>query len=138
MVFTRFVQIGRVALINYGADTGKLCVIVNVLDLNRVLVDGPLTLTGVARQKIPTKRLILTDYVVKIPIGARPSTLEKALKFEGVLDKYAASKEGTLLTVKKARATATDFDRFKLMVARKTMARAVQVKLAKLRKQQKA
>ena len=134
MVFTRFVQIGRVALINYGEDAGKLCVIVNVVSLTNVLVDGPVTVTGVNRQKISTKRLTLTDFVLKVPVGARASTLAKALKAEDILNKFAASKEGKKMAIKKARAETTDFDRFKLMVARKTKARAIKVKLAALRK----
>lgn len=36
MPFTRNVEIGRVALINYGAEAGKLVVIVDVVDHNRV------------------------------------------------------------------------------------------------------
>jgi hypothetical protein len=34
--FTRFVEIGRVALINYGPDAGKLCTIIDIIDSNRV------------------------------------------------------------------------------------------------------
>jgi len=135
MVFTKFVQIGRVAQINYGEDAGKLCVIVNVLSLGRVLVDGPLTVTGVARQKIPVKRLSLTEFVIKVPVGARASTLAKVLKADDIIAKFGASKVGKKMAIKKARAESTDFDRFKLMVARKTKARAVRVKLAGLRKQ---
>lgn len=36
MGYSRFVEVGRVAMINYGEDYGKLCVIMNVLDHNRV------------------------------------------------------------------------------------------------------
>ena len=36
MGFTRFVEIGRVCLINFGADAGKLCTIVDILDGQRV------------------------------------------------------------------------------------------------------
>ena len=36
MGYTRFVEIGRVALVNYGEQYGKLCVIMDVLDHNRV------------------------------------------------------------------------------------------------------
>ena len=35
--FKRFVEVGRVALINYGSDEGKLCVIVEIIDGNKVL-----------------------------------------------------------------------------------------------------
>ena len=34
--FKRFVEIGRVALVNYGKEYGRLVVIVDVVDQNRV------------------------------------------------------------------------------------------------------
>lgn len=34
--FKRFVEIGRVALVNYGKEYGRLVVIVDVIDHNRV------------------------------------------------------------------------------------------------------
>ena len=37
--FKRFVEIGRVALVNYGTDYGRLVVIVDVVDQNRVSVE---------------------------------------------------------------------------------------------------
>lgn len=37
--FKRFVEIGRVALVNYGEDYGRLVVIVDVVDQNRVRTD---------------------------------------------------------------------------------------------------
>lgn len=37
-MYKRLVEIGRVALINSGPDEGKLCVIVDVVDQNRVSV----------------------------------------------------------------------------------------------------
>lgn len=36
MPFKRYVEIGRVALINYGPEFGKLVVITDVIDQNRV------------------------------------------------------------------------------------------------------
>ncbi len=54
MGFKRFVEVGRVALINYGPDEGKLAVIIDIVDQNKCLVDGPSS--GVARQVIPYKR----------------------------------------------------------------------------------
>jgi len=35
-VFTRFVEVGRVVLINYGPDNGKLATIIDVVDAKRV------------------------------------------------------------------------------------------------------
>lgn len=36
MPFRRYVEIGRVAVVNYGPEAGKLVVIVDVVDRNRV------------------------------------------------------------------------------------------------------
>ena len=38
MPFKRYVEIGRIALVNYGPDCGKLVVISDVVDQNRVSV----------------------------------------------------------------------------------------------------
>lgn len=70
MSFKRFVELGRVALIQFGPDEGKLCTIVDVVDHNRVLVDGPEPLTGVHRQAINLKRLMLTDIKLKAKLNA--------------------------------------------------------------------
>ena len=49
MPFKKFVEIGRVAVLNGdGPNKGKIAAIVNVIDQNRVLVDGPTS--GVLRQ----------------------------------------------------------------------------------------
>ena len=70
MSFVRFVEIGRVCLITYGPDAGKLATIVNILDNNRVLVDGPMPLTGVHRHAINLKRVQLTDIVVPAKLNS--------------------------------------------------------------------
>jgi large subunit ribosomal protein L14e len=70
-VYTRFIEIGRVALVNFGPDAGKLCTIIDILDQNRVLVDGPANITGVHRQLLTMKRLTLTDFKVVIGRQAR-------------------------------------------------------------------
>merc|ERR1712151_354499 len=77
MTFKRFVEVGRVAIICYGPDAGKLCTIVNILDHNRVLVDGPMPITSVHRHEIGVKRIMLTDLKVTIPINASQKKLVK-------------------------------------------------------------
>ena len=47
--------------VNFGHETGKLAVIVNILNENRVLIDGE----DIRRQVIPIRRLILTKFVIK-------------------------------------------------------------------------
>ena len=38
-LFTRFVEIGRVVLVNYGPDCGKLATVIDVVDGNKVRCD---------------------------------------------------------------------------------------------------
>ncbi len=66
-------QAGRVAYINFGKDFGKLVVIVDMADMNRVLVDGPTT--GFPRVMYPLKRLTLTNLRINLLRGARTGTL---------------------------------------------------------------
>lgn len=42
-LFTRFVEIGRVVLVNYGPDYGKLATVIDVVDGNKVRWLGRIT-----------------------------------------------------------------------------------------------
>merc|ERR1719423_526304 len=75
MVFKRFVEIGRVAYVSFGPHEGKLVAIVDVIDQNRALVEGPCT--GVKRQSMPFKCMQLTDYVIKVPHSARQKFVKR-------------------------------------------------------------
>eukprot|EP00965_Chrysotila_dentata_P039915 1325924-Pleurochrysis_carterae.AAC.5 len=71
MTYKRFVEVGRIALICYGPDAGKLCTIINILDHNRVLVDGPEKITGVHRHEINIKRIMLTDLTIPAKLNMK-------------------------------------------------------------------
>lgn len=123
--FSRFVEVGRVVLINYGTERGKLATIIDIVDGNKALIDGPLPLTGVARQVIPFKRLSLTDIKINIPKNARQKTLCAAWTKNGVQAAWDATSWAKKLQKKKQRAGLNDFQRFQLMVARKQRSAAV-------------
>ena len=120
----RFPEPGRLALITYGPCAGKMCTIVDIVDQKRVVVDGPEKLTGVRRHMMPLRRLSLTDQKTTIPRGAREKTLKKALAKENTMATWEKTSWAKKVNSKKARAAMSDFDRFKLMVARKKLAQA--------------
>ncbi|CAK0814348.1 unnamed protein product [Prorocentrum cordatum] len=130
-MFTRFVEPGRLALITYGPCAGKMCTIVDIVDQKRVVVDGPEAVTGVVRHMMPVKRLSLTDFKAKIPRGAREKTLKKALEKDDVMGQWAATSWAKKVKAKETRAAMSDFDRFKLMVAKKKRAAVVKKALKK-------
>merc|ERR1712071_495078 len=104
----KLVQVGRVAYVAYGPDKGKLITIVDLIDTNRALVDGPTT--GVRRQSMNIKSLYLTKFRVRIPHSARERTFNKAIKEK-----------------------MTDFDRFKLMRAKQARNNMIKLEIGKLR-----
>jgi len=128
------VQIGRVCLINRGEDAGKICTILDVVDQNRALIDGPTESTGVHRQTMSFKNLALTPIVVTISRAVRPSTLAKALKDQKVVEQWESSAWASKLKAQRIKKTLNDFDRFKNMVAHKKRTNEVNRQLAKLKK----
>ena len=70
-MYRNFVEAGRVAWINYGSDFGKLVVIADIANENKVLVDGE----NMPRVLYPLKRLTLTKYRLPVLRGARTSTI---------------------------------------------------------------
>eukprot|EP00890_Picochlorum_soloecismus_P005604 jgi/Picsp_1/6044/NSC_03398-R1_ribosomal protein l14 component of cytosolic 80s ribosome and 60s large subunit len=124
MPFKRTVEIGRIAMINYGADYGKLVVISDVVDHNRALIDRP----DEIRRTINFKRLAITDYKVDIPRLAKKSVLKKALEDADVFGKFAASNWGEKIAKREAKASLNDFERH--VAAVKKMKRSAKVRSA--------
>lgn len=91
MGFSRYVEVGRVVLINHGPDAGKLATVIDIVDQNKCLVDGPEEITGVSRQVIPYKRIALTDIKVNIQRNARAKTLKKSWKEGRTLAQWEGS-----------------------------------------------
>jgi len=129
MPFSRHVEIGRVCLVNYGADYGKLVTIVDVLDSNRVLVDAPGMVRGIASMR----RLALTDIKLSIQRIPKKTALTKALAEAKVTETFNASAWGQKIQTQAAKASLGDFDRFKLMVARVKKSSILKREMAKLK-----
>jgi len=115
--FTRFVQIGRVCLINYGPYTGKLCVILDVIDQNRALITGPTS--GVPRQALNFKRMSLTNFRVKINRGSRNKIVSTALAKEKIQERWEKTIIARKMNSQTKRQNLSDFERFKVMILKK-------------------
>ena len=117
-------EVGRVARINYGPLEGKLATIVDIINDKRVLVDGE----GIQRQVIPIRRLQLTSQVVKIGRGARTGKLRAIISKEGVAKKFASSNLGKAFAQQQRRQNLTDFERYKVLVLRRKLAKLTRAK----------
>ena len=120
MVFKRFVEVGRVIIINYGPLTGKLAVIVDVLTTTKVIVQG--LKGGVRRQELSLRRVTLTDDKINIKRGAKRDEVFKAIEEYKLDDKYKKSTFAKKAEKREKRANLTDFDRFKVMRLRQKRA----------------
>lgn len=120
------------ALVNYGEHLNNLVVIVDILDQNRVLVDAPSC--NIRRHVHTLKRLSLTPIKLdNVERGASEEDVKKAYEDADVDGVFAASSWGKKLARKEKRANLSDFDRFKVMVARMKRSKAINAEYEKLK-----
>ena len=62
-----------------GRETGRKCVVVDVVDKNFVLVTGPKSVTGIRRRRTNVDHLEPTPESVEVKKGAPDEEVEKAL-----------------------------------------------------------
>merc|ERR1712167_52498 len=86
MVYQKFIEIGGVV---FSEKHQKPAAIVNVIGLNRLLVDDG----NCGRFEVNCRNIRLTDLKIKIAFGARPGTVKKAW---AAADMSAASPELSL------------------------------------------
>jgi large subunit ribosomal protein L14e len=113
-VFRKYVEVGRVALINYGPLAGRLVIIVDILNTSKVLITGPTT--GVRRQEISIKRISLTEFKLDVTRGIKEQALKKAITDFGLEKQWGESSWARKIHKRTRRAQLTDFDRFKVKV----------------------
>ncbi|KAJ1934597.1 hypothetical protein GGF37_006304, partial [Kickxella alabastrina] len=132
--FKRLVEVGRVVLINTGVNAGKIATIVDIVDHNRAIIDGPTT--NVPRQIIAFKNVVLTDIVVKrLPRTIGSKALAKFLEKEQVVEAWQKSAWAQKIESRKRRANMSDFDRFKLMRLKKQQRAIVDRQVALIKKE---
>ncbi|XP_007943951.1 60S ribosomal protein L14 [Orycteropus afer afer] len=131
-VFRRFVEVGRVAYVSFGPHAGKLVAIVDVIDQNRALVDGPCT--QVRRQAMPFKCMQLTDFILKFPHSARQKYVRQAWQKADINTKWAATRWAKKIEAREKKAKMTDFDRYKVMKAKKMRNRLIKYEVKKLQR----
>ena len=93
------VEIGRVVLVTRGPDTGKICAIVDVVDQNRVLVDGPSS--GVKRQALSFTEIALTKFRIQIPHGTGSRFVKKVWDGDEVEKKFSETRKAKQLEAAK-------------------------------------
>ena len=121
MGYGKFIEVGRVCMCNFGTDYGKLVVVVNVLDHNRALVQGP----GFKRTQYLLKRLSITQLKIDIHHCSKSSTVDKKLAETDIQAAFDATTWGKTLKQRSTRRSLTDFQRFQVTIAKQKRNKAI-------------
>ncbi|XP_057374904.1 large ribosomal subunit protein eL14-like [Daphnia carinata] len=116
MPFTKFVETGRVVYIAKGPDAGKIAAIIDIIDQNRALLDGPCS--GVPRQARRFTELHLTSLVTKVTRGCSERSLRLAWEADKITEKWLATSWAKRIEKRTRRFSLNDLERFKLAKAK--------------------
>jgi len=132
----KLVEVGRVLLIRKGPYTGKLAVIVEIIDHKRVLIDGPSAQEDkiVPRQSLALAHASLTPFVIpKLPRAAGTGPVKRLWEKAEIDSKWAQSSFAKKTQQAERRKNLTDFERFKVMRLKKQARYETQKAHAKIR-----
>lgn len=84
------VKVGSVCVKTRGRESGKKCVVVEVIDKSFVLITGPKKLTGVKRRRVNIDHIRPLGWKVDIKKGATDKAITEALEKMGKIDEMTA------------------------------------------------
>ena len=87
------IEVGRICVKLAGRETGRKCVIVDVMDKSFVMVTGPQKVTGVKRRRVNINHVAPTEDTVQIKRGASDEEVTQMLEVSGKLGEMAAIAE---------------------------------------------
>jgi large subunit ribosomal protein L14e len=77
------IEVGRICLKLAGRETGKKCVIIDVMDKSFVLITGPKKLTSVKRRRVNINHVKPLQDKIEMPRGASDEEVATILKNTG-------------------------------------------------------
>jgi large subunit ribosomal protein L14e len=84
------IEVGRVCVKVAGRESGRKCVIVDVMDKSFVLVTGPKKVTGVKRRRVNINHVAPTEETIQVKRGASDEEVTQMLEAAGKLEEMAA------------------------------------------------
>ena len=87
------IEVGRVCVKVAGRESGRKCVIVDVMDKSFVLVTGPKKVTGVKRRRVNINHVAPLEDVIQVKRGASDEEVTQMLEAAGKLEEMAATAE---------------------------------------------
>jgi large subunit ribosomal protein L14e len=87
------IEVGRVCVKVAGRESGRKCVIVDVMDKSFVLVTGPKNVTGVKRRRANINHVAPTEDTIQVKRGASDEEVTQMLEASGKLEEMKATAE---------------------------------------------
>lgn len=83
------IEVGRICVKQVGRETGKKCVIIDVMDKSFVLITGPKKVTGVRRRRANLNHVEPLQIKIEITRGASDEEVTSMLEASGILEEMA-------------------------------------------------
>ena len=80
------IEVGRICVKQTGRETGRKCVIIDVMDKSFVLITGPKKVTGVKRRRVNINHLQPLDDKIDVTRGAADEEVTSILESAGKLE----------------------------------------------------
>ncbi len=80
------IEVGRICVKVAGRESGRKCVIVDVMDKSYVVVTGPKKVTGVKRRRVNINHVAPTEDVIPIKRGASDDEVANMIKTDGKME----------------------------------------------------
>ena len=87
------IEVGRVCVKLVGRETGRKCVIIDVMDKSFVLITGPQKVTGVKRRRVNINHVEPLQDRIEIPKGASDEEVNSVLEAAGKIEEMAKKAE---------------------------------------------
>ncbi len=85
------IEVGRVCVKVAGRESGRKCVIVDVMDKSFVLVTGPKKVTGVKRRRVNINHIAPIEDTIQVKRGASDEEVTQMLEAAGKLEEMTAT-----------------------------------------------
>ena len=83
------IEVGRICIKQVGRETGKKCVIIDVMDKSFVLVTGPKKVTGIKRRRVNINHVAPLQDKINVTRGASDEEVTSILEAAGKLAEMA-------------------------------------------------
>ncbi|MCW4024231.1 MAG: 50S ribosomal protein L14e [Candidatus Bathyarchaeota archaeon] len=77
------IEVGRICVKQLGRETGKKCVIIDVMDKSFILITGPKKVTGVKRRRVNMNHLMPLEDKLDVKRGASDDEVAQTIEAAG-------------------------------------------------------